>query len=153
MMATRGACVATATVVTFMTWPVQTWAQAGEGSSGGMATAGVILIIGLLVFLGALVKLLDFRRKREMEAAIMQAQVSDALLRNPVLFSVPLTPTARVPFWKGSPVTVEVSGQVPSDDMRLAALRIIESEARHLRSDVEIESRIGVVPSMPRRVA
>jgi hypothetical protein len=153
-MATRGTCVAiVSAVVMLVTWPVRTWAQADVGSSREMATVGVIVIIGLLVLLGAMVKLFDLRRKRETEAAIVQAQLSDALLQNPMLFSAPLSPTARVPFWKGSPVTVEVSGQVPSDDIRLTALRVIESEARRLRSDVQIESRIGVVPTMPRRAA
>src|SRR3989442_8778293 len=103
------------------------------------------------LIIGALVKILDLKRKREGEAVVVQAQISDAVLRDPTLFSLPITPTAHVPLWKGSPVTVEVAGQVPSDDLRLAALRVVEREASHLRPDVRIESRIGVVPTMARR--
>src|SRR5262245_40395268 len=105
-------------------------------------------IVILVLVLGVLVKLWDLKRKRETEAVIVQSQISDALLREPALFSLAITPTANVPLWKGSPVTVEVAGQVPSDDLRQAALRVVEREASRLRSDVQIESRIGVVPAM-----
>ena len=43
--------------------------------------------------------------------------------------------------------------QVPSDDLRQTALRVVEREAAHLRPDVRIESRIGVVPRMAQRSA
>src|SRR5438132_14398272 len=77
--------------------------------------------------------MLDLKRKRDGEAVVVQARISDAVLRDPRLFSLPITPTARVPLWKGSPVTVEVAGQVPSDDLRQVALGVIEREATHLR--------------------
>jgi len=123
--------------------------QTGQG--GDTAVAVVIFAIAVLLILGALIKILDLRRKRENEAVVVQAQISDAVLRDPTLFSLPITPTAHVPLWKGSPITVEVAGQVPSDDLREAALRVVEREASHLRPDVRIESRIGVVPAMARR--
>jgi hypothetical protein len=139
-------------------WPGRRgWAQSvGAPAPSGTESNGVtvvILVIAMLVIIGALVKILDLKRKREGEAVIVQAQLSDAVLRDPALFSLPITPTAHVPLWKGSPVTVEVAGQVPSDDLRLAALRVVEREASHLRPDVRIESRIGVVPTMARRSA
>jgi hypothetical protein len=126
-------------------------AQIGQG--GETALAVVVFIGVLLVILGAIVKLLDLRRKRENEAVVVQAQISDAVLRDPALFSLPITPTAHVPLWKGSPITVEVAGQVPSDDLKEAALRVVEREATHLRPDVRIEDRVGVVPTMSRRSA
>lgn len=111
-----------------------------------------LMIISVLI-LAVLVKMWDLKRKREGEAVIVQSQISDALLREPALFSLAVIPTAHVPLWKGSPVTVEIAGQVPSEDLRDAALRAIEREASRLRSDVRIESRIGVVPTMVRRSA
>jgi hypothetical protein len=111
------------------------------------------LIVISLVILAVVVKMLDLKRKREGEAVVVQSQISDALLREPALFSLAITPTASVPLWKGTPVTVEVAGQVPSEDLRETALRAIEREASRLRSDVRIESRIGVVPTMLRRSA
>jgi hypothetical protein len=117
-----------------------------------MAVIVGLVIISVLI-LAVLVKMWDLKRKREGEAVIVQSQISDALLREPALFSLAVTPTAHVPLWKGSPVTVEVAGQVPSEDLRDAALRAVEREASRLRSDVRIESRIGVVPTMARRSA
>jgi len=59
----------------------------------------VILVIAMLLILAALVKILDLNR--EGEAVVVQAQISDAVLRDPNLFSLPITPTAHVPLWKG----------------------------------------------------
>ncbi|PYN79858.1 MAG: hypothetical protein DMD96_16235 [Candidatus Rokuibacteriota bacterium] len=155
------------TVLALVAWPATSgWAQGalapqtsspspgGAPPAGGMtAVAVAVSVVAVLVILGALVKMLDLKRKRDGEAVVVQAQISDAVLRDPRLFSLPITPTARVPLWKGSPITVEVAGQVPSDDLRQAALHLIEREASHLRSDVRVESRIGVVPTMVRRSA
>ncbi len=152
----------TALFVLVAWWPESRgWAQAVGGSTatgaaqtGGLKMAVVMgSVVVLLLILGVLVKIWDLKRKREGEAVIVQSQISDAVLREPALFSLPIIPTAHVPLWRGSPVTVEVAGQVPSDDLRQTALRVIEREASQRRSDVRIESRIGVAPTMTRRSA
>jgi len=142
-------------------WPMTGWAQGVVGSSPSDATpSGVVTTVAVattlllvLVALGALVKFLDLKRKREGEAVVVQARISDAILRDSRLFSLPITPTARVPLWKGTPVTVEIAGQVPSDDLRQVVIRLAEREASQLAADVRVESRIGVVPSMIRQSA
>jgi hypothetical protein len=148
-------------------WPAKNvWAQGvlgpqasgsasdGAAQSGSLATAVIVgSLVAVLVVLGALIKMLDLKRKRDTEAVVVQARMSDAVLRDPRLFSLPITPTAHVPLWKGTPVTVEVAGQVPSDDLREAAIGLIEREAAQLGSEVRVESRIGVVPTMTRRSA
>ena len=148
-------------------WPTKSvWAQgvvgpqASGSASGGATPSGsvttavvVVSLLAVLVVLGALIKMLDLKRKRDTEAVVVQARISDAVLRDPRLFSLPITPTARVPLWKGTPVTVEVAGQVPSDDLRDAAIGLIEREVAQLGPEVRIESRIGVVPTMARRSA
>jgi hypothetical protein len=126
---------------------------AGEASSAAGATAVVVVIVGLLVLVGVAVKVYDLKRKRESEAVHLQAQVSDALLREQALFGLPITPTAHVPMWKGSPATIELSGQVPTQEARETALRIVRSEALRVRPDVEIDERLAVVPSMAQRIA
>jgi hypothetical protein len=129
-------------------------ASSGATESGAMTTAVVVAsLLAVLVVLGALIKMMDLKRKRESEAVVIQARISDAVLRDPRLFSLPITPTAHVPLWKGTPVTVEVAGQVPSEDLRQTALNLIEREASQLGSEVHVESRIGVVPTMARRSA
>lgn len=134
------------------------WAQAAPGpppADGGGSTlwAAVVIIIGLLVVIGVAVKLFDLRRTREAEAVQLQAQVSDALLREPSLAGIPLTPTAHVPFWSGTPATVEVGGQVPSPEMRELVLRIVRDEAARIRSDVRIEDHLALGPEQRVRIA
>jgi hypothetical protein len=129
-------------------------ASSGATESGAMTTAVVVAsLLAVLVVLGALIKMMDLKRKRESEAVVIQARISDAVLRDPRLFSLPITPTAHVPLWKGTPVTVEVAGQVPSEDLRQAALNLIDREVSQLGSEVRVESRVGVVPTMARRSA
>jgi hypothetical protein len=160
---TRAALVTSA--LALAAWPKTGWAQGVVGpqvpgaapsdatQSGAVMTVVVVAtLLGVLVVLGALIKFLDLKRKREGEAVVVQARISDAILRDARFFSLPITPTARVPLWKGTPVTVEVAGQVPSDDLRQAVNRLVEREASQL-ADVRIESRIGVVPNMVRRSA
>ena len=134
--------------------PQASSSSSGAVQSGSVTTAVVVAsLLAVLVVLGALIKMLDLKRKRETEAVVVQARISDAVLRDPRLFSLPITPTAHVPLWKGTPVTVEVAGQVPSDDLREAAVGLIEREAAQMGSEVRVESRIGVVPTMARRSA
>jgi hypothetical protein len=155
------------TPLSLVAWPAMSgWAQAvvgpqassnasgGATQSGAMTTAVVVTsVLGVLVVLGALVKMMDLKRKRDGEAIVVQARISDAVLRDPRLFSLPITPTAHVPLWKGAPVTLEVAGRVPSEDLREAAIRLVEREASQLGPDVRIESKIGVEPTMARRSA
>ncbi len=120
-----------------------------------MTTTVVVLasLLVVLLVLVALIKMLDLKRKRDSEAVVVQARLADAVLRDPRLFSFPITPTAHIPLWKGRPVTVEVAGQVPSNDLRDAAVGLIEREASQLGPEVRVESRIGVTPGMARRSA
>lgn len=126
-----------------------------DAPAGGNAGAGTVigLALALLVIVGVGVKLYDLKRTRESEAVHLQAQLSDALLREPGLSGLPLTPTARVSTFKGSPAMVEISGQVPTAEAREHALRVVRAEAARIRPDVEIEDRIAIVPSMGARVA
>jgi hypothetical protein len=153
---TRAALVTSA--LALAAWPKTGWAQGvvgpqvpgaapSDATQSGAVVVVVATLLGVLVVLGALIKFLDLKRKREGEAVVVQARISDAILRDARFFSLPITPTARVPLWKGTPVTVEVAGQVPSDDLRQAVNRLVEREASQL-ADVRIESRIGVVPNV-----
>jgi len=121
-----------------------------SGGSGASVVAAIVVVVGLLVVIGVAVKLFDLKRKRESEAVQLQAQLSDALLREPALAGLPLTPTAHVPIWSGTPATVELTGQVPSPALKEVSLSLIREEAARVRPDVRIEDRVAVVPSMPR---
>jgi hypothetical protein len=121
--------------------PAATPAPGADAGGGGVATA-VVLIVALLVVVGVAVKLFDLKRKREAEGVHVQSQIADALLREEALFGLPITPTAHVPFLKGSPVTVVVDGEVPDAETREAVLRIVRREAESIRPDVRIEDRL-----------
>ncbi|MBI2217734.1 MAG: hypothetical protein HYU51_10585 [Candidatus Rokubacteria bacterium] len=127
----------------------------GTAADGGFAGAAAVLLalLALFVVVGIGVKFYDLRRKRETEAVHLQAQISDALLRDQVLFGLPITPTVNVPTWSGSPAVIEVSGQVPTAETKDAALRIVDAEARRIRPDFLIEDRMAIVVTMERRAA
>jgi len=108
----------------------------------------LILAAGLLLMLGLVGKVLDLRLKRDGEAVAVKGLIADALGRDPDLFGLPLSATVRVPFWSGSPVTIRVAGEVPSDELKRVALRSVKRAAKaELLVHVRIRSRIGVVPS------
>lgn len=102
--------------------------------------AVVAVVAGLLIIVGIGMKMFDLKRKREAEAVQLQAQLSDALLREGGLT---ITPTAHIPLWAGGPVTVELSGPAPtSPEGREAALQLVEREAARIRPDVRVIDRI-----------
>ncbi|HSL47650.1 MAG TPA: hypothetical protein VK878_01195 [Candidatus Deferrimicrobiaceae bacterium] len=111
-------------------------------------TAMEIIVIGAMLVLGVLlglaVKIYDLKRKREEEAVAAQARVSDALLMDAALAGLPLTPTARLPLWKGSPLVLDITGVVPRTELREAALDVAKRELGRSRSDFRIEDRIAV---------
>jgi hypothetical protein len=118
--------------------------QAATSGGLGPTLTVFLLLFGLLVLVGIGVKLYDLKRKREAEAVHLQAQVSDALLRDPTMFGLAVTPTAHVPWWSGTPARLEVTGRVPTPDARERALRIVEQEARSLRDDVIVMDKLEV---------
>jgi len=128
------------------------WAQtsatappvAGTATSGGSAAVGFLVILGLLVLVGIAVKVYDRKRKRDAQAVHLQAQVSDALMRDARLTGLVLTPTAHVPAWGSGPATIEITGEVPDPTVRDVALRVARDEAARLRPDVQIVDRLSV---------
>jgi len=113
-------------------------------------TAMEIMVVAtmllMLVLLGIAVKLYDLKRKREEEAVAAQARVSDALLMDASLAGLPLTPTAHLPLWKGSPLVLEIKGAVLRPELLEAAVDVAKREVGRSRSDFRIEDRIAVDP-------
>jgi hypothetical protein len=119
----------------------------------GNVAVTIALLVGLVALIAVGGKLLDLRRKRQAEAVHLQAQVSDALLRDASLASYPITPTAHVPFWRGRPATIVVTGQIPGPELRQLVMRIVQQEAARVRPDVIVEDRLSVNPSILQRAA
>ena len=116
--------------------------------------ARTLITLGLLaVIVGAAIVVVSFvttRRKRTEEAVILQSQLSDAMAREGQLHGLHITPHARVSGWRAVQVTVEVSGEVPTPELRERVMRIVGAEAWKLRPDVQAVDHLFIVP--PRRV-
>src|SRR5207249_3881070 len=114
----------------------------------GVTVARVLLLAaGLLLVLALVGKVSALRLKRDGEAVAVRGMVVDALGHDPELLAWPLTATVRVPLWIGSPVTIRVIGEVPSKELKRAALlRVKHTAAAELSVRVRIKSRIGVAP-------
>ena len=123
---------------------------ATESAGSGSAAILVLLVIGLLVIIGIGVKLYDLKRKREVEGVHLQARVSDALMREPDLINLAVTPTAEVPWWSGTPARLEVTGRIPTPEMREQVLRLVEREAKQVRPDVTLVDRLQVDAALHR---
>lgn len=119
----------------------------------GYGIFALLFAIGLMVVVGIGVKLYDTNRKREDEEVALQSRLSDALLGDPSLAGLPITPTVRVPFSRRAPAVITLTGVVPSPTRREAVLQVISRVATPIRSDFRIEDRLVVDPLMSRRAA
>jgi len=136
---------------------VGAWAQAPRSVSPTSPSRGTLESVASLVFLGAVVTAIVIvaryaatRRKRLEEALVLQAHVSDVLLRESQLRGLIITPTARVPIRRARPVTIEVAGEVPTPELREIILRLVRAEVSRGRSDVITEDHLFIGPPMHR---
>jgi len=135
----------------------RSWAQSpGTGSTpaAGGSTAGTLLTLGLLVVIVIAVvvgaRYVSARRKRIDEAVILQSQLSDVVAREPQLHGLLITPKARVSGWRQSQVTIAVTGEVPTPELRETVMRIVGAEAWRLRPDVITLDHLFIVPPVRR---
>jgi len=149
-----------ATIVAFLIGSTSgSWAQDSVGpTSPPLAVSGSTVSTMLtLGFLAAIVtaivvvaRFLATRRKRIEEATILQSQLFDVIAREAQLRGLTITPRARVSRWRGSPVTIEVAGEVPTPDLREAVMRIVSAEAWRLRPDAITVDHLFIVPPVHR---
>jgi len=151
-IAAAGALSTTAAAAWAQVSPTPAPSPSPEMTNGSGAFMVAALVVVLLIAVGVMVKLYDLRRKREDEAVALQARLSDALLAEPSLSSLPLVPTVRIPM-RGSPVTVEIVGAVPRPELRQAALDLVVREAARSVKSYRVDARISIDPMMQRRAA
>lgn len=150
-------------IATLLAFVPPAWAQTPGSPSpgGGTPPAGamgggvivVLVMLALIVVLGVAVKASDLKRRRTDAAVALQGRIADALLADPALGHLPIAATARIPFWKRSPVTIEVSGPVPNPNLREAAMSLVIGEAFNSGLQFRVEDRIVVDPVMARTAA
>ena len=118
-------------------------AAASFGQHGALASLVLVAVTVLLLL--AIGKAFDFRQRREEERVNLEARIGDALLDHAAFVRSSVGPTVRIPFWRGSPATVEMVGEVPSAQLEQSALRIAAQAASRVRSDVALENHMVVV--------
>jgi hypothetical protein len=152
VLAAAGALCMTASAAWAQVSPTPAPVPSPEMTNGSGAFMVAALVVVLLIAVGVMVKLYDLRRKREDEAVALQARLSDALLAEPSLSSLPLVPTVRIPM-RGSPVSVEIVGTVPRAELRQAAIDLVVREAARSVKSYRVDARISIDSMMQRRAA
>jgi hypothetical protein len=112
----------------------------------------ILLAATVLLFL-AIGKAFDLRQRRAEEQLTIEALIGSALLDRVEFVRTSVGPIVHIPFWRGSPATVEMVGRVPSAHLEQSALRIAAEAVSRLRSDYVIENRLVVGPSSDLRAA
>ena len=110
---------------------------------------GVVLAIGLLIAIG--VRYLEAQSRHDEEAARLQQALIEPLAREPVLAGSSVLPIVTQPL--RGPARVELTGQVPSRDVRDAARRTVERESARLGRRIRILNRLEVQDEAARRPA
>ena len=125
----------------------------GVGESNAELIVFTLGIAVLVLVVVVVADAIDGRPKREDDAVRLQAQISDALLHDRTLASLPVAPTVHIPLWWRSPPRVEMGGQVPTAELREAVLHVAEQEASRILEVYHLHDRIVVVPSVGARAA
>jgi len=120
---------------------------APPGSAG--TASGVMALVFVAAIVAAIIVAawyLSTRRKRLEEAAILQARLSDVIARETQFRGLVVTPKGRVSAWCGTPMTIEVTGDVPTPELREAVMRTVRTEVSTARPDVIAEDHLFIVP-------
>jgi hypothetical protein len=112
-----------------------------------LLVVAIVLLIGILVAWS--VTALERRNRDEVRAEQIQTVVGHAIARELGPRQAAILPVAGFPA-EGRP-TLELTGSVPSDEMRRRAVRIAERELARVRPGMEVLDRLDVVPPVANR--
>jgi len=101
-------------------------AVTSSAADWGPVAALVAVVVALIVVIGGTAKLYDAKRKREGDALMLQARMSDALLRDFVKF--PITAVADGSMWRRAPLVLTIKGSVSTSEERDAVMRLVGQE-------------------------
>jgi hypothetical protein len=118
-----------------------------DGNGMSSAWTPVMLVIGLVLFIGAVgfagLYFFAVRSRRDDEAAALQQALTEPLAREPALAGAGVLVVVTAP-WHGRP-RVELAGWTPSREMRDAAVRAIEREAGRLGRSVRVIDHLEIL--------
>jgi hypothetical protein len=126
-------------------------AAAMDWFTGPVVAVGVgsVLVVGVLIALG--VRYLEAQSRHDEEATRLQQALIEPLAREPALAGSAVVPLVSVPL--RGPARVELTGWVPSRDVRDAAVRAVERESTRLGRRVRVVARLDVLDEGMRRPA
>jgi len=86
------------------------------------------------------------RCNREVNELLLRLRMRDALLTNESLAALPIALTVHLPsaFW--SPAVVQITGRVPTTDLRDAVVRLAKRELSRWRTGAQTAARFEVQP-------
>jgi hypothetical protein len=108
---------------------------------------GLVLGIGIAITAGILA--LDGQRRRDQRAAALQDLLAAPITRELGQAGVSVLPTVRIPLFKAAtrPAVIQITGHVPSRELRDRVIHLVEREGARLRY-FRIEDRMRI--SRPR---
>lgn len=109
----------------------------------------VLLVIGGLIAWG--VRHLEVRNRHDEDAARLTGALTAPLAREPALAGAGVLPVVTRP-WRGRP-RVELTGWVRTNEMRQAAIRVVERESAKLGRPVRVIDSLEVLDREQRRGA
>ncbi len=130
--------------------PPESMPNVADGLVGLFVAAALIVLLAAMILVA---KMYDHNRRREGQAVSLEARISNSLRADPLLSSLPVVPTVKIPLWRGSPVVIAMTGSVPRSQLRHAALELALREAERRARTYRLEDRILVDPAMARRAA
>ena len=121
-------------------------------SSGGVfawswpvLALGAGIIVGLTLVAGMGIIVLEAQRRRGQRTSALQNALAEPIADELGIAGVSVLPTVHLPLWQGAtrPAVIELTGRVPSYELRERVVRVVEREARRLRY-FRIEDRIRI---------
>ena len=109
------------------------------------------MLVGVSLLIAGTIRYLAIRRRHDEDAAQLTEALSAPLAREPSLAGSGVMPVVTRP-WRGRP-RVELTGWVPSREIRDAAVRAIEREATKLGRPMHIVDSLEVLDRRQQRGA
>jgi CheY-like chemotaxis protein len=113
----------------------------------------VIAILTMMALAGSILTLHHVRRNRDVAELLLQLRVHDGLLSDEWLAALPIALTVRLPLAPWSPAVVEITGRVPTPELRDGVVRLAKREVSRRRTRVQTAARIAIDPLIGPRPA
>jgi CheY-like chemotaxis protein len=106
----------------------------------------VIAILTMMALAGSILTLRHVRRNRDVAELLLQLRVHDGLLSDEWLAALPIALSVRLPLAPWSPAVVEITGRVPTPELRDGVVRLAKREVSRRRTRVQTAARIAIDP-------